>query len=109
LETICIREVLDITNDDRALEHFNKSVWFEDGRYYIAWPWKYENPDLPDNFGVAIKRVRSLVRCFEKDKALLAKYNEILQSQVQQGVIERVSNDNQHTLKHYLLYLTTQF
>jgi len=99
LETIGIRESLDIANDDRALEHFNKSVCFEDGRYDITWPRKYENPYLTDNFGVAIRRMRSLVRHFEKDKKLLARYNE---GQVRQGVIERASDDNQHTLKHYL-------
>ena len=38
LETIGIVEPVDITDDDRALEQFNKSVYFENGRYYITWP-----------------------------------------------------------------------
>ena len=36
LETIGIVEPLDITDDDRALEQFNKSVCFENERYYIT-------------------------------------------------------------------------
>ena len=102
LETIGIVEPVDITDDDRALEQFNKSVCFENGRYYITWPWKCEHPDLPDNFYVAFSRLKSLARCLERDKDLLIKYNEVFQSQVQQGVIERVVKNGENTLKHYL-------
>ena len=34
LETIGIGDPLDLTDDDRALEQFNKSVCFKDGRYH---------------------------------------------------------------------------
>ena len=90
LETIGIMEPVNITDDDRALEQFNKSVYFENGRYYITWPWKCEHPNLPDNFDVAFSRLKSLARRLERDKDLLIKYNEVFQSQVQQGVIKRV-------------------
>ena len=102
LETIGIEEPVDITDDDRALEQFNKSVCFENGRYYITWPWKCEHPNLPDNFDVAFSRLKSLARRLERDKDLLIKYNEVFQSQVQQGVIERVVKNSENTLKHYL-------
>ena len=102
LETIGIVKPVDITDDDRALEQFNKSVCFENKRYYITWLWKCEHPDLPDNFDVAFSRLKSLARRLERDKDLLIKYNKVFQSQVQQGVIERVVKNSENTLKHYL-------
>jgi len=39
--------------------------------------------------------LKSLARRFERDSDLLRKYNEVIQSQVKQGMIEG-------TLKHYL-------
>ena len=82
LETIGIGEPLDLTNHDRALNHFNKSVSFENGRYYIKWPWRYETPDLPRNFDVILSRLKSLARRSEKDRELLTRYNDILQDQM---------------------------
>ena len=102
LEAIGIAEPLDITNDDRALEQFNRSVCVQNGRYYITWPWKSEHPDLLENFEVALSRLKSLARRFEKDPDLLRKYNEVIQGQVKQGVIERVVDTKEGTLKHYL-------
>ena len=29
----------------------------------ITWPWKCDHPDLPDNFQVAVNRLRGLARC----------------------------------------------
>ena len=43
-----------------------------------------------------------MARRLERDKDLLIKFNEVFQSQVQQGVIERVIKNSENTLKHYL-------
>ena len=99
LETIGIVESLDITNDDRALKQFNKSTYCENGRYYVTWPWKCEYPDLPENFDVAMSRMRSLAKCFERDKDLLMRYNEVIQSQIKQGVVERAVEDKKENFK----------
>ena len=64
LETIGISDPLEITDDDKALETFNSSICFEDGRYQIQWPWKYENLDIPENLDIAVGRLRSLARRF---------------------------------------------
>jgi len=95
--------VSNITNDDRALEQFNKSVCFQNGRYYITWPCKCENPDLLE---AALSRLKSLARHFERDSDLLRKYNEVIQSQVKQGVIERVVDTKKG---RNITCLTTQF
>ena len=35
LETIGIIDLPDLTDDDTALEQFNNSICFENGRYYV--------------------------------------------------------------------------
>ena len=102
LETLGIRDPLDLTNDDKALKQFNDSIRFTEGRYQITWPWKCDHPDLPDNFQVAVNRLRGLARRFDRDKDLLVKYNDVIQNQVEMGVIEKVVNSSDDTLKHYL-------
>ena len=43
-----------------------------------------------------------MARRLERDKDLLIKYNKVFQSQVKQGVLERVVKYCENTLKHYL-------
>jgi len=102
LETLGIRDPLDLTNDDKALKQFNGSIRFTEGRYQITWPWKCDHPDLSENFQVAVNRLRGLARRFDQDKDLLVKYNDVIQNQVELGVIEKVFNSSDDTLKHYL-------
>ena len=42
LETLGIRDPLDLTNDNKALKQFNKLIWFKEGRYQIALPWEMQ-------------------------------------------------------------------
>ena len=68
LETIGIGDPLVLTDDDKALKQFNKSLCFKDGRYLIQWPWKCEDPSLPENFDIAVSRIKSLGRRFQRNR-----------------------------------------
>ena len=60
LEDFWMLETMDpiaLTDDDKALVKFNESICFKDGRYQIQWPWKWENPNLPENFDV-VRRLK---------------------------------------------------
>lgn len=103
LETIGIHDPIEENDDDRALKMFSDDVKYEDGRYYVTWPWKSENPLLPDNFELAKCRLKCLTKKLSQDPAILKKYDEILQDQLQKGIIEKV---DEHTtegkIKHYV-------
>jgi len=104
LDTIGICEPAHIDDNDRALEQFNKTIKFDGERYQIAWPWKDCQSELPDNYDVALERMKSLSRRLQSNRNLLQQYNDILQSQLEQGIVERVLEadvDNDFT-KHYL-------
>ena len=45
LESLGITEPPTTSEDDVALDHFNNTVKFVDGRYMVTWPWKEKNQD----------------------------------------------------------------
>ena len=59
---------------------------------------------LPENYDVVYGRIRSLSRQFQADRNLLQQYDDILQSQLKQGIIEKVPETKMETncKKHYL-------
>ena len=81
---------------------WSSSICFQRGRYYVRWPWKYDYLDLPDNLDVALGRMRSLAKRLRRDNKLLAKYDDVISSQVKQGIIEKVVVDKKVDGKHYL-------
>ncbi|XP_035230792.1 uncharacterized protein LOC118202713 [Stegodyphus dumicola] len=90
LESIGIRDDPNSYDEDKALEIFNKTVSFKDGRYIVSLPWKKKREHLGDNFGVAEKRIKILMRKMQHDNTLYLKYRETLEEYLNQGIIERV-------------------
>lgn len=54
LESIGIVDSPLNTDDKRAMEIFNNTVKFDNGRYLVSWPWKESNPLLPENYQLAV-------------------------------------------------------
>ena len=103
LDMIGIYDPVYVGEDDKALEHFNNTVSCHHGRYFVTWPWKYTEVDLPENFDVAFNRMRSLSRRLQRDKSLLQQYCDIIQAQCDAGIIELVDeHQTSDTRKHYL-------
>ncbi|KAL9989289.1 hypothetical protein ACROYT_G003822 [Oculina patagonica] len=103
LETLGISEPMCVTDDDEALQKFNDTVRFEDGRYQVTWPWKEESPSLPTNYELAMGRLRSLLNRPMRNPEHLTKYDAVIQDQLQKGIIEVVPDeDSANTLKHYI-------
>ena len=102
VEGIGITDSLTWSDDERALQQFNETLKFKDGRYYVTWPWKEENPDLPVNRELAVGRLRSVVSKLKNHPELLQKYNSVLREQLEKGVIEKVEDTCDRTIKHYL-------
>ena len=104
LETIGICDPIHVRDDDKALNKFNSTICYQEGRYFITWPWKSEDVELPDNFSIAFGRMKSLSRRLQADKMLLQQYCDVIQSQLKAGVIELVDvqKTNGDNRKHYL-------
>ena len=93
LETIGISDPIHIKDDDRTLEKFNNTISYQEGRYFITWPWKSDDVELPENFDVAFGRMKSLSRRLQADKMLLQQYCNVIRSQFEAGVIELVDRE----------------
>ena len=58
--------------------------------------------DLSENLDIAIGRMKSLAKHFQRDEELLVKYDEVISSQVKQGIIKKVVMDAKVERKYYL-------
>ena len=105
LETIGIKEPISGSNedDDCAIQNFNDTVRQKDGRYEVAWPWKEENPQLPDNYQLVVGRLKSLLKRIQGNSELLHKYDSIIQDQLKKEIVEKVDDETEEgSIKHYI-------
>lgn len=102
MEAIGITDSDSLSRDETAMKHFQENIMFEDGRYNVTWPWKNEIPELPENRGLAIGRLKSLTNKLLQKPELMEKYDSIFKDQEQKRIIERVDRDHSDGRKHYL-------
>lgn len=88
LESIGIVDSPKTTREEEAVNYFNETVIFNNGRYEVKWPWIEYPPALPTNFGLAFGRLKSLLK--RADANILKDYQEILEEQLRAGVIELI-------------------
>ena len=90
------------TDDDVALEQFNKSIRVkENGQPEVGWPWVTENPSLPSNFGLVYGRFKTLAKKLSENSEMREEYSKIMNDQINHGMIEVAPNEPQG-LVHYL-------
>ena len=104
LEVIGINDPAQLGDDDEALAQLNNTIYYDGERYQIAWPWRSSEFTLLENYGVAYGGVKSLSRRFQADRVTLRQYDDILRSQLRQGIIEKVPETEMKTncKRHYL-------
>jgi len=108
LESLGITD-LPSQNDECTFENFSKTITFVDGRYMVSWPWRESNPDLPQNYQLAVGRLKSTFMKLVKTPELFKQYDEIIQDQLERGVKEKVTSSSPEGLiKHYITHLLHQ-
>ena len=66
LEAIGITDSPQLCEDDQALVNFQKTVKYEDNRYFVTWPWKEQNHIMPENYQLAVGRLKSMLGRLQK-------------------------------------------
>ena len=103
LETIGIKDPINDCDDDQAIQNFHDTVRKTNGRYEVTWPWKEENPRLPDNYQLALGRLISLLKRIQGRPELLQKYDSIIKDQLKKEIIEEVNvGTEEGCKKHYI-------
>uniref|UniRef100_A0A914PPY8 Integrase catalytic domain-containing protein n=1 Tax=Panagrolaimus davidi TaxID=227884 RepID=A0A914PPY8_9BILA len=89
--------------EDKIVEEkFQASLQFKDKRYYISWPFKSNEPQLPSNAGLSIARLKSTWKKLQQDPDLLKQYSASMDDQNQRGTTEIAPKVPQGSIVHYL-------
>ena len=67
-----------------------KNISFEKGRYTVQLPFKNHHDLTPDNYELSLARLNSLVRRLRKESSLLLDYNQLINEQLEKGIVETV-------------------
>jgi len=105
LEAVGLRDVeqKDAEMEESTLKSFYESVRRVDDRYEVSWPWAHYPPPLPENFGLALGRLRSLQRKLRGRPELLAEYDRIIRAQEEEGIVEVVNaREKKGPVVHYI-------
>ena len=87
LESLGVRQP-----DQCVLTEFEEKIKLKNGRYQVSLPWKDVHSPLPDNYQLALKRLRGLRHRLLQQPALLKEYDAIIQDQVKQGIVEVITD-----------------
>lgn len=83
---ICSKE--NSKSEEQILEKFEENTSYTNGRYETELLWKEDKTQLNNNFEVAKKRIINLNDKFKRDIKLYSSYKEIIQQQLDDGIIE---------------------
>ena len=103
LETVRIKDPSTITDDDKALSEFDKSIQLVNGRYQVRWLWREENPILFNNYKLSYGRLASTVKRLKENPETMMQYNDIIEDQVKKDIIEKIYNNTvEGEITHYI-------
>uniref|UniRef100_A0A183C5R8 CCHC-type domain-containing protein n=1 Tax=Globodera pallida TaxID=36090 RepID=A0A183C5R8_GLOPA len=91
LEVVGIQaQELEADDDALAWRLFEESIIrLPDGRYEVGWPWRDTGTGISDNFGIAIGRLKSLYKRWQRDNpVVLEECHKIIKEQIESGIIE---------------------
>eukprot|EP00794_Sanderia_malayensis_P017243 gene17243-biopygen14837 len=96
LDSIGIRE------RDPVHELTLDNISFTGKRYSVGLPWKAGQNNLPSNYNISLLRLNNQVRKLKQTPDVLQKYEDVIQQQVHDGIIEQVSELEPAGKVHYL-------
>ena len=102
LDTIGINPELEAPEDIIAYEHYQSSVTYINGKYWVELPFKLNAPPLPHNYYLAKGQMKSQISKFRKNEQLLSCYHGIIQEYLEMDFIEEVDTTQKAPAVHYL-------
>uniref|UniRef100_A0A0R3QIH7 Reverse transcriptase domain-containing protein n=1 Tax=Brugia timori TaxID=42155 RepID=A0A0R3QIH7_9BILA len=91
-----------VREEIEALEKFFKNISIVNNRYQIRWLYRWDSPNLGDNFNVAFKRLQSQLDKLRSQNEFFERYNQYFSNLFDLGMIEEVSLATNNGLVHYL-------
>jgi hypothetical protein len=81
--------------ENEALTRVKESLSYDatTKRYTVGVPWKTNRPKLPENFQLAVSRLRSTERKISKDKFVQSEYQKTIEGYIDKGYLRRVTQE----------------
>lgn len=69
----------------------------------VTWLWKEDQPDLPENYHLALARLKSILQKLVKVPTLFERYDAIIKEQLNRGSIEKITDESEEgSVRHYI-------
>lgn len=91
--------------DKRFLSILEEGIKFKDGHYELPLPFRDGSPSVSNNKSIALRRLKSLTRRFEKDAKFRSDYFSFMQNLVDNGHAERVIESVDSSVKNAVWYI----
>ena len=84
-------ESIGINKVDEVYKDFHKNVEYTGQQYSIKLPWKMGHNTLPTKYSVSLSRLMSQISHLKATPEVLEEYDKIIKEQLDNGIIEQVS------------------
>ena len=105
-DRLCSLDVLGIdeTDDQREVfQEFRSQLTRKpDGHYETGLLWKVGHPPLPNNKAGSMGRLKNLVKRLESDPDTMETYDNVIKQQLEDGIIEEVTTQQNTTNEYYI-------
>ena len=93
-----------LTTDEKAsLEKLEESIRYVDGRYQVAIPWKDDEPALPNNYEMALRRILNTEKRLLKNPEIGEAFTNNINQYLEKGYIRRLDPTEKSPLKKWYL------
>ena len=89
-----------LTTDEKAsLEKLEESIRYIDGRYQVAIPWKHDEPALPNNYQMTLRRLLDTEKQLLKNPEIGEAYTNNINQYLEKGYIRRLDPTEKSPVK----------
>ncbi|KAK5977842.1 hypothetical protein GCK32_003055 [Trichostrongylus colubriformis] len=78
-----------------VIDNFYSTVQIRDGKIFVRLPWKANKDKLSNNYTLALSRLHQQYKLSEKNPELWAEYCKIINTQLENGIIEPLNGTTQ--------------
>ena len=93
------------SNEHSVYEDFESDIPFVNERYEVKLPFKEKHPFLESNYINSLKRLSNLKKKLDQTPGLLKAYDDAIQQQMKNGVLEKVHSEEKEPILGSVTYL----
>ena len=91
--------------NERVLMNMDATTTIVNGHYEVGMLWKQSTVQLPNNYVMAERRFKSLMKRFNADQSLHQQYSETIESYVSRGYARRLTKEEKFVSSNKTWYL----